>query len=730
MAIKPFNSINGFSVSGNGNVIIDSAGNITTDSIIVVQNANLGNIANVKIGGGSNGYVIATDGAGNLSFVAGGGSGNTSVTSPMPTLINSGETYYVTANHQGLYSVPIEINGALEVDGVLVQVDGIVFDGPTGNTEIFYNDNSVVSGSANLTFNKTNSTLTANNFVATTTANLGAVGNVTITGGTSGQYLQTDGSGELSWSTVISGSTSNISNGTSNVSIPVVNGNVNISSAGNANIVVVTGTGANIAGTLSVSGNANIGNIGTALITATGNITGANLITGGNLSVTGNANIGNLGTAQVLASANITTPQFISNVTTGTAPFVVTSTTQVANLSVATAGSATTAGTVTTNDQPNITSTGTLASLSVSGNANIGNIGTSIITATGNIIGANLVTGGIVSATGNGTFGNISTTGSGGNITGANVIFANTISVTANANIGNIGTGGLITATGNINAGNISTAGNVAAGNVLTNNLLYANGVAWSLGGGANIANGTSNVTIATSGGNVTTSVGGTSNVIVVTTTGANVTGYVSATGNVLAGNVLTNNLLYANGSPWAISPGTGTFITRTYTGDGTTTTFTVTSGTTSSSVIVTESGVLQTPTTDYSILGTTLTFTTAPPNGVSIQIRELAVVSTTGATGAFIVNGTSQLSIDVTNSNVNVTVAGVVNTVVFTSTGVNVAGTMSATGNVTGRNLITAGLITATGNITGNYIIGNGSQLTGVVGNARVMGYSLVFGG
>ena len=40
------------------------------------------------------------------------------------------------------------------------------------------------------------------------------------------------------------------------------NGNVNISAVGNANILVVTGTGANITGTLNVTGNANAGNIG------------------------------------------------------------------------------------------------------------------------------------------------------------------------------------------------------------------------------------------------------------------------------------------------------------------------------------------------------------------------------------------------------------------------------------------------------------------------------------
>tara|TARA_Y100000004_G_scaffold196016_1_gene264716 strand:- start:3046 stop:3642 length:597 start_codon:yes stop_codon:yes gene_type:complete len=64
--------------------------------------------------------------------------------------------------------------------------------------------------------------------------------------------------------------------------------------------------------------------------------------------------------------------------------------------------------------------------------------------------------------------------------------------------------------------------------------------------------------------------------------------------------------------------------VTRTGTGDGTTTEFTVTSGATVDSVLVTENGVVQKPTTDYTISGTTLTFTTAPASGVAIQIREL----------------------------------------------------------------------------------------------------------
>jgi len=66
------------------------------------------------------------------------------------------------------------------------------------------------------------------------------------------------------------------------------------------------------------------------------------------------------------------------------------------------------------------------------------------------------------------------------------------------------------------------------------------------------------------------------------------------------------------------------TYTTRTGTGDGSTTGFTVTSGVTVDDVLVTENGVLQQPTTDYTVSGTTLTFGTAPASGVKIVIREL----------------------------------------------------------------------------------------------------------
>jgi len=122
-----------------------------------------------------------------------------------------------------------------------------------------------------------------------------------------------------------------------------------------------------------------------------------------------------------------------------------------------------------------LTSVGTLGSLSVTGNTTSGN----------------LLTGGLISATGNIT---------GGNITG-----------------GNLTTTGLITATGNVTGGNIVTAGLVTATGNVTGNFFLGNGslLTGISASSANINNGTSNVTVVSSGGNVTVGIGGYSNVAV-----------------------------------------------------------------------------------------------------------------------------------------------------------------------------------------------------------------------
>jgi len=148
----------------------------------------------------------------------------------------------------------------------------------------------------NISLHAANANVQANYFLGninvTSSANLGEVGNVKITGGTSGYVLSTDGTGNLSWASQGGGS-SNISNGNSNVNIATANGNITFSAVGNANIMTITGTGANIDGTLNVSGNANLGNI----VVSTGTLT--------NLVVSGTTNLGNVSNVTITGgSAN------------------------------------------------------------------------------------------------------------------------------------------------------------------------------------------------------------------------------------------------------------------------------------------------------------------------------------------------------------------------------------------------------------------------------------------
>ena len=62
----------------------------------------------------------------------------------------------------------------------------------------------------------------------------------------------------------------------------------------------------------------------------------------------------------------------------------------------------------------------------------------------------------------------------------------------------------------------------------------------------------------------------------------------------------------------------------RGYTGDGSTTAYTVSSGADVENVLVFVNGVYQRPTTDYTVSGTTLTFGTAPASADAITIKEL----------------------------------------------------------------------------------------------------------
>ena len=66
------------------------------------------------------------------------------------------------------------------------------------------------------------------------------------------------------------------------------------------------------------------------------------------------------------------------------------------------------------------------------------------------------------------------------------------------------------------------------------------------------------------------------------------------------------------------------TYTNGTFTGDGSTTTITIDSGRSVDDVMVSVNGFIFVPTDDYTISGTTLTFTTAPVSGAEISVRYL----------------------------------------------------------------------------------------------------------
>ena len=79
-----------------------------------------------------------------------------------------------------------------------------------------------------------------------------------------------------------------------------------------------------------------------------------------------------------------------------------------------------------------------------------------------------------------------------------------------------VGTLGLLTVTANTTSGNLLTNGIVSAAGNVTGNYILGNGALLTgvITSVANINNGTSNVTVVSSGGNVAIGVGGTSNVV------------------------------------------------------------------------------------------------------------------------------------------------------------------------------------------------------------------------
>ena len=270
-----------------------------------------------------------------------------------------------------------------------------------------------------------------------------------------------------------------------------------------------------------------------------------------------------------------------------------------------------------------------------------------------NVVNTASFTGSQVSVTGNIT-GNYFL-GNGSQLTGinaSNVGTLTTLSVTGNATVGNLLTDGLISAVGNV------------TGNYILGNGAFLSGVITSV---ANINNGTSNVTVVSSGGNITVGVGGTSNVIVWATTGQYVDGLLSVSGNVTAANL--------NGNVF----GTTVSVSGNVTGGNISTAGNVDGA---------------------NVVATTLS---ATGNVIANNVMSTTIVNTASFTGGL------------------VSVTGNV-----TAGNLNISGQISSSGNVQASNvnatLVTAATVSATGNVVGANIYSNNIVGTTLTVNATTL--------
>lgn len=162
MAIRKFNSQNGFSVGYSPVDVIDANANVSANGLTVTALSDLGDIGNITITGGSDGQFLTTDGNGNLSFSA----DSSNVTAPMPYYISNTESFIVNENFQGLFSQPIEIDGELVVDGILMEV-GVSANAETN--QIYFDNNGTFYGNTGFTFD-------------INSGNLQVPGNINVTG--------------------------------------------------------------------------------------------------------------------------------------------------------------------------------------------------------------------------------------------------------------------------------------------------------------------------------------------------------------------------------------------------------------------------------------------------------------------------------------------------------------------------------------------------------------------
>lgn len=459
---------------------------------------DLGEVSNVKISGGAIGYILETDGLGNLSWTPKSSiiSFIQNVTRANPAVVTTAQDNFLT---DGLRITITNAQGMANLNGNTYFVDVL-----TSNTFALYSD-AGLSTTVNSTgfnaysFTSATGTTASTNVITVGDSSvfslnqevefLGDLGNSTLENNVP-YYIKT-----LPTGTTITVSATLLSNGTAG----------DVKSLASETLVSsnVYATGGRVIATVSGSGSAAAaaGSEGSVQYYASGLLQGdADFVWNANatpktLTATGNVNTGN-----VNATGVVTATQITSNIATGTAPLTVTSTTRVTNLNVdranvsdfstvtnrntgtffpvfvnssatgnrslssnanisfnaATGQLAATSlsGNLSTAAQPNITSLGTLTSLGVSGNITASNITANTGVFTGNASGlseinaSNLSSGTVPTARLSGSY-PIS-------VTSANT--AATVTTNAQPNITSVGTLTALTVTGNVNAGNVSGA--------------------------------------------------------------------------------------------------------------------------------------------------------------------------------------------------------------------------------------------------------------------------------
>ena len=820
MALKSFNVQGGLSV-GNKEVFDANANlNLTTTS-----NVALGPAANVHITGGNANAaslgVVSLNGSGNVTAIAISTRGDGYTIAPAITisgansvpanatvsLFANGAINTITINNAGTGYDSGTVTATIAApSGRYLQTDGagnlswteVVGTGGGGggsgepggsNTYIQYNDNGAFQGTDGFTFNETSNAVTANgtitgtNFVGANLLNgnsevaIAANGNITLTATSNATMTITDTGANITGTAnvtndILAGGnvnvTSNINgatfqNGNSNVGI-TANGNITLTAASNSTMVI-TGSGANITGTLDVTANANVGNLGTttAIIT-TGNITTVNtgLVQNGNSNVAiaanGRVGIGSNGQANILfVTSNGTFAQStFQNDVTITGNLTVSGNAIYANTEVLTIedpiielGTGANGAILTTNDGKDrgivLHTYGNGAAYTTSGSTPSGNT-TIVLASTTGIVAGQIVT--IASNPNAIPVGTTVSTVNAGNI----VVDTATTAIIADASTLQIGNDilrfmGWSNANGEFQFYSNATVTNEVVSGTLGN--VNANTFIGAVVG--NLVNGNSNIRIAANA-NITISANGNANIFTVTssgdgnlaTTGVNVAGYINATGNLFAPAIVQN----ASTFDTRIALGSSTGIIE-INSNGNGTQFTP-------SGVINLSGASQikggTFSGSYLTLGASQTDLVQDRGGnVTVQVGSGGSIANTwtfAQDGSFtspgninagrLQNGNSNVTITA-NGNVNISAIGNANVVVVTGTGANITGTANVSGNLTAANLIgplangnsNVNIPAANGNVNitavGNTVLvvtGTGANITGtanVSGNANV---------